>query len=67
MAYVKTWKLSEMNDERAFQQPFHTEKHKAELPPKLKTEQIIWNQKTQQVDYIYQLKFLPAGGIKIEF
>ncbi|NWG26910.1 MAG: TonB-dependent receptor, partial [Ignavibacteriaceae bacterium] len=30
-------------------------------------EQIIWNQKTQQVDYIYQWKFLPAGGIKIEF
>lgn len=30
-------------------------------------EQIIWNQKTQEVDYIYQWKFLPAGGIKIEF
>lgn len=30
-------------------------------------EQVIWNQKTQQVDYIYQWKFLPAGGIKIEF
>jgi hypothetical protein len=30
-------------------------------------DQIIWNQKTQQVDYIYQWKFLPAGGIKIEF
>lgn len=30
-------------------------------------EQVIWNQKTKQVDYIYQWKFLPAGGIKIEF
>ncbi|MGQ9642994.1 MAG: TonB-dependent receptor plug domain-containing protein, partial [Ignavibacterium sp.] len=30
-------------------------------------EQIIWNQKEQKVDYIYQWKFLPAGGIKIEF
>jgi hypothetical protein len=30
-------------------------------------EQVIWNQKTQQVDYIYQWKFLPAGGVKIEF
>jgi outer membrane receptor for ferrienterochelin and colicin len=30
-------------------------------------EQVIWNQKTQQVDYIYQWKFLPVGGIKIEF
>ena len=30
-------------------------------------EQIIWNQKKQKVDYIYQWKFLPAGGIKIEF
>jgi outer membrane receptor for ferrienterochelin and colicin len=30
-------------------------------------EQVIWNQKTQEVDYVYQWKFLPAGGIKIEF
>lgn len=30
-------------------------------------EQVIWNQKKQQVDYIYQWKFLPAGGVKIEF
>lgn len=30
-------------------------------------EQVIWNQKKKQVDYIYQWRFLPAGGIKIEF
>ena len=30
-------------------------------------EQVIWNQKKQKVDYIYQWKFLPAGGVKIEF
>lgn len=30
-------------------------------------EQVIWNQKKQKVDYIYQWRFLPAGGIKIEF
>jgi outer membrane receptor for ferrienterochelin and colicin len=30
-------------------------------------EQVIWNQKEQMVDYIYQWKFLPAAGIKIEF
>ncbi len=30
-------------------------------------EQVIWNQKKQKVDYVYQWRFLPAGGIKIEF
>jgi hypothetical protein len=30
-------------------------------------EQVIWNQKENKVDYVYQWKFLPAGGIKIEF
>ena len=30
-------------------------------------EQVIWNQKKQKVDYIDQWKFLPAGGVKIEF
>lgn len=30
-------------------------------------EQIIWNQKKKKVDYVYQWRFLPAGGIKIEF
>jgi hypothetical protein len=30
-------------------------------------EQVIWNQKEHKVDYVYQWKFLPAGGVKIEF
>lgn len=30
-------------------------------------EQVIWNQKKHKVDYVYQWKFLPAGGVKIEF
>lgn len=30
-------------------------------------DQVIWNQKERKVDYVYQWKFLPAGGIKIEF
>ncbi len=30
-------------------------------------DQVIWNQKKQKVDYIYQWKFLPAAGVKIEF
>lgn len=30
-------------------------------------DQIIWNEKKQKVDYVYQWRFLPTGGIKIEF
>ncbi len=30
-------------------------------------EQIIWNQKENAPDVVYQWSFLPAGGIKIEF
>ena len=30
-------------------------------------EQIIWNQKENEPDVVYQWSFLPAGGIKIEF
>lgn len=30
-------------------------------------EQLIWNQKKNQPDKVLQWKFLPAGGVKIEF